>query len=93
MLHRDLTWVPREKQRYWDCTAVQAGENTIFVEKPIAHPHDYIGVIWVPGLHTAESIARCLPDGFVAHDCSDEFEAQAVLDHYLQTIGPSDDPS
>jgi hypothetical protein len=89
MLLRDLKLKPRAPDnRYWLAATVDLKDGTVLcIQQPTEVHTDYRPHTWFI-VHGADYFT-----GITWHNEIDEFEAQAVLDHYLQTIGPSDDPT
>jgi hypothetical protein len=89
MILRHLDLRPREKERYFDFGSVILPDgNALYIERCIAgqcttEPGGPWNVIWTPGLVDGAG-SSCIADGYIAHENMDEFEAQAVLDHYIQ---------
>jgi hypothetical protein len=70
-------------------------DNTVYLERYVASgntPTDDIAVIFIPGVHDIKTINK---DGipnmkdkkWVDHNCKGEFEAQMIIDHYVNMHG------
>jgi hypothetical protein len=84
MILRDIPLKPRTLgNRYWNnASFILKNDTTLIVQQAAAtNPTFRPGAWWV--FYDAHQSHRAQ----VMHDDLDEMEAQAVLDHYIQTIG------
>lgn len=89
MLLRDLKMKPREEKRYFDCCWVGLSDGSGLYVQRVHQSTRYAPGTWFIFHH------ECCGD----HGSNirrnryemDEFEAQAVLDHYLQLHGVTDE--
>lgn len=85
MLLRDLPLKPREQEHYFDMAWVDLADDTSLYWQfgRVASRRLNIGKWFCYRTRRGRSHA-----GYVeTHEHMDEFEAQAVLDHYIQTVG------
>ncbi len=87
MLLRDLDWKPREEQHFFDVATLKLADGrTMHFERGAARWPGFIAMTVAPCSDPGVlPWSRCNPDLREFED--DEFTAQAVLDHYIQTVG------
>jgi hypothetical protein len=89
MLIRDLPWKPREDAHYFDCAYIALSRNAfqLYIERRIKNS-ERIGEHGLYINYREPPIGIRLSPGYRYYKAADEFEAQMMLDHILQTYAP-----
>lgn len=87
MLLRDLDWKPREKKRFFEVATLRMADGrTMYFMRAANRQPGYIAMTITSLDPTVSNYwSRDYTECREFED--DEFTAQAVLDHYVQTIG------